>query len=214
DDKALEALGQAAMLASAAERRAMDVEREVVDLHRALLMKQHIGEHYEGTVTALVGSGLFVALDSPYVDVLVKLEALGSDPFQLDDDGLRVVARRSGEIITLGDRMVVRVDEVSIERRTVLARRLRSLASKLEDEAGDDHRRDGRAPPRRLKSKVGAKKGATEARTPGRDPTGKKQAAGKATSIARRAAKEQRRKQRDESAPPAKAGAKKSKHRR
>ena len=35
----------------------MDVEREVVDLYRALLMRDHIGDTCEGTITALVGIG-------------------------------------------------------------------------------------------------------------------------------------------------------------
>jgi ribonuclease R len=124
---ALEALKEAALLASQNERKAMEVEREVVDLHRALLMRNRIGETFEGTVSALVGSGAFVALDEPYVDVLVKYEAMGDEPYELDDEGLCAIGQRSGDVVRLGDRMAVRVDDVSIERRTVLGRRLASI---------------------------------------------------------------------------------------
>jgi ribonuclease R len=78
----------------------MEVEREIVDLYRAVLMRDRIGERYEGTVTALVGSGLFVQLDSPFVDVLVRLEDLGGDRWELDDEKMRVSAARSGESIS------------------------------------------------------------------------------------------------------------------
>ena len=102
----------------------MEVERAIVDLYRTFLMKKHVGERYEGTVTAVVGSGLFVQLDQPFVDVLVRLEDLGPDRYEVDDDALRVVAGRSGDVIALGDRLLVEVVDAAILRRTVYARRV------------------------------------------------------------------------------------------
>jgi ribonuclease R len=121
----------------------MEIEREVVDLHRALYMKDHIGENYAGTVTSVVGSGLYVNLDKPFVDVLVRLESLGTDSYQLDDEGLRVIGTRSGDRIALGDSMMIRVDDVNIARRTVFARRV----------LGDDDRVQPR--PKRATKKSG-----------------------------------------------------------
>ncbi len=68
----------------------MDIEREVVDLHRALLMRDRVGETYEGTVSGVVGSGVYVALDQPYVDVLVRFEGLGPDHYELGEDEISV----------------------------------------------------------------------------------------------------------------------------
>ncbi|MGZ5970570.1 MAG: RNB domain-containing ribonuclease, partial [Polyangiales bacterium] len=127
DDPALELLREAALTASQSERKAMDVEREVVDLHRALLMRSHINETFEGAVSALVGSGAFVAIDAPYVDVLVRYESMGNEPYELDDEGLAAIGQRSGDTIRLGDRMAVRIEDVSIERRTVFGTRLASI---------------------------------------------------------------------------------------
>lgn len=152
---AVESLREAAMLASEKERKVMDVEREVVDLHRCILMRERVGETFEGTVTALVGSGVFVALDAPYVDVMVRFEALGDDAYDLDEDGLRAVGRRSGDAIHLGDRMLVRIDDVALERRQVTGRRI-AVA-----DAGDEPPRG-----RRGGGPKGAKKGgAREDRT-------------------------------------------------
>jgi len=136
-----EALKEAALLASQNERKAMEVEREIVDLHRALLMRNHLGETFEGTVSALVGSGAFVALDQPYVDVLVKYEAMGNEPYELDEEGISAIGQRSGDVVRLGDRMVVRVDDVSIERRTVLGTRLAAIRSERDDAERPLHRR-------------------------------------------------------------------------
>jgi ribonuclease R len=124
DDKTRERLAEAALGSSLAERRAMEVERAIVDLYRAFLMKSHIGDRFEGTVTAVVGSGVFVQLDAPFVDVLVRLEDLGHDHWEVDDDALRVVAVRSGDVVALGDRLLVEVIDAAILRRTVYARRV------------------------------------------------------------------------------------------
>lgn len=123
DGKAVSDLQDAAMTASMAERRSMEVERDVVDLYRASLMKERIGERYEGMVTGLVGSGVFVALDAPFVDVLVRFEDLGAGGYRLDDEGLFAVGERSGDRVGLGDRMVVEIVDASLTRRQVSGRR-------------------------------------------------------------------------------------------
>ena len=121
---AVDILRSSATTASDRERHAMDVEREVVDLYKALYMRAHIGATFTGKVTALVGSGVFVQLDSPFVDVLVKAEALGSDRYELDDEGMRMVGVRSGDAIALGDKMEIVIEDVAILRRSVYGRRL------------------------------------------------------------------------------------------
>jgi ribonuclease R len=123
-ESAREALRAAATTASECERKGMEIEREVVDLHRALLMRSHIGRIYEGTVTSLVGTGVFVNLDDPFVDVLVRMESLGADRYELDDERLRVVGTRSGDRIALGDKLLLEIEDVSVLRRTVYGRRI------------------------------------------------------------------------------------------
>jgi ribonuclease R len=127
-DKAVEALRAAAATASDCERKAMEIEREVVDLYRALYMRPYLGATYEGTVMGLVGTGVFVNVDAPFIDVLVRMEALGQDSYELDDEGLRVIGRRSGDRIALGDPMMVQIEDVSVLRRTVYGRRLTAAA--------------------------------------------------------------------------------------
>ncbi len=131
-EDAAERLRLAATTASDCERRGMEVEREVVDLYRALYMRGFLGSIYEGVVTGLVGSGVFVTLEHPFVDVLVRLESLGSDSYALDEAGLYIVAARSGERITFGDTMMVQIEDAAIMRRLVTAKRV-----PREDEEGD-----------------------------------------------------------------------------
>ena len=121
---ALDALAQSATEASARERAAMEVEREVLDLYRAMYMRDHIGDVAEGTVTAVTGGGLYVTLDDPFVDVLVRYESLGPDRYRIDDDELGVTGERSGDKVYLGDRITVTIEDVALQRRSVLARRI------------------------------------------------------------------------------------------
>src|SRR5690606_23858461 len=113
-----EKLAEAALHSSAAERRAMEVEREILDVYRCFYMIDRIGERFEGTISAFVGSGAFVTLDDPFVDVLVKIEDLGAD-FVVEDDGLMAMSRRSGDAVRLGDRILVEITDCAILRRTV-----------------------------------------------------------------------------------------------
>ncbi len=123
-DGARDQLAEIAFASSVAERRAMEVERAIVDLYRTFLMRNRVGDRFEGTVTAVVGSGVFVQLDAPFVDVLVRLEDLGPDRWEIDDDTLRAVAVRSGDVVALGDRMILEVIDISILRRSVYGRRV------------------------------------------------------------------------------------------
>jgi ribonuclease R len=159
---ALEALEQAATRASTRERAAMEVEREVVDLYRTLLMRDRVGETLEGTVTALVGSGVYVSLDAPFVDVLVRFEGLGPDRYEASEDEISVVGSRSGDTVSLGDRMLVTIEDVAVLRRTVYARRvlpeaaLKHLADARADAPGKER---GRPRRERLQIRVGERRG-------------------------------------------------------
>lgn len=128
----VEKLAEAATQSSLAERRAMEVEREIVDIYRCFYMIDHIGEQFEGTVSAFVGTGAFVALDDPFVDVLVRIEDMGAD-YQIEDDGLMATSARSGDAIRLGDRMLIQVTDCAILRRTIYAKRVRGESELAED---------------------------------------------------------------------------------
>jgi ribonuclease R len=125
----VEDLRSKATLASRAERTVMQAEREVVDVYRCLFMRRHVGDEFEARVTGISGSGVYASVETPFVDVMVRFEALGPDHYEVRDDSLGVVGSRSGESILLGDRLRVLIEDVALERRTVYARRLPSLAS-------------------------------------------------------------------------------------
>jgi ribonuclease R len=120
-----EILSEASIGSSQAERRVMDVERQVADVYRTFFMMDHIGERFAATITSFVGSGAFAAIDAPFVDVMIRTEDMGGD-FEISDDGLEAISARSGDAIRLGDAVMVEIVDCAILRRTVYARRIAS----------------------------------------------------------------------------------------
>jgi ribonuclease R len=101
------------------ERRADEATRGAVAWLKCYYMQERIGEEYDGIVSGVVDFGLFVQLEGLQVDGLVHVSALGQDYFTRDHSGFRLVGRSSGRIYKLGDRLRVRVINVSLDERRV-----------------------------------------------------------------------------------------------
>ena len=115
-----EVIQQAAASASFCERKAMEVEREVVDLYRAFFMRDRVGDILDGAVSGVTAFGIFVVADEPFVEGLVRTDYLSPDDFyDYDDVACRLVGRRSGRTFSLGDRVKVEVLQVSVARRRI-----------------------------------------------------------------------------------------------
>jgi ribonuclease R len=116
---AIEALTELAHASSTHERRAMEAEREAVAMYRAYLMRDQIGQQFEGRISAVTSFGAFVELDEPFVEGLIKLESLGNDSFEYDDIHMRLRGRKTGLTIELGDKVTVEINNVSVVRRRI-----------------------------------------------------------------------------------------------
>jgi ribonuclease R len=114
-----EELQKMAAAASFCERSAMEVEREVVDLYRAFFLRDRIGDVFDGTISGVAGFGVFVVVDDPFVEGLVRVGALTDDYYEFDEATCRLVGRRSGRVFALGDAVKVEVQSVSVVRRKV-----------------------------------------------------------------------------------------------
>ena len=104
---------------SSNERRAMEAEREVVDMYRAFLMRDRVGEEFDGTIAGVLGFGFFVQIESPFIEGLVKVDSLNDDHYELDEESMRLTGRRSGRAFALGDQVRVRIENVSVPRRKI-----------------------------------------------------------------------------------------------
>jgi ribonuclease R len=107
------------MHCSQTERRADEATRDVESWLKCYYMRERIGEEFEGSVSAVVPFGIFVALDDVFVEGLVHVSALGSDYFHYDEAGHRLLGERSGRQFRLADRVRVQLVRVDLETNKI-----------------------------------------------------------------------------------------------
>jgi ribonuclease R len=100
---------------SMTERRADDATRDVEAWLKCFYMRDHLGSVFDGTISAVTGFGLFVALDDLYVEGLVHVSELGADYFHFDAAKHMMLGERTGKRYRLGDRVRVKVVRVDME---------------------------------------------------------------------------------------------------
>ncbi|KQU66217.1 MULTISPECIES: ribonuclease R [unclassified Rhizobacter] len=104
---------------SANERRADEASRDVEAWLKCRFMREHLGEEYGGTVTAVTSFGLFVTLDGLYVEGLIHITELGGEYFKFDEARQELRGERSGVRYTVGARVRVQVSRVDLDGRKI-----------------------------------------------------------------------------------------------
>lgn len=98
---------------SATERRAMAAERETADRLLAQYMSARLGAEFEGKISGVTRSGLFVRLEETGADGFVPASTLGKDYFVYVQDQQAMIGERTGERFRLGDKVRVRLLEAA-----------------------------------------------------------------------------------------------------
>ena len=103
--------GEIAVLAersSKCERKAVDLERDVTAMKMAEFMEEHIGEIFEGVVSGMIDSGMFVELPNT-IEGMIRFETIRSDFLIFDSKRMLVYSRGSKKQYRLGDKIRVLV---------------------------------------------------------------------------------------------------------
>lgn len=112
-------LAAMAMRASGRERKVMDIEREVLDIYRTFFMRDRVGDELDGVVSGVTHFGIFVTVEQPFVEGLVRLADLPGDHYEFDERKLRLSGKLTGRGFGLGDVVKVKVASVSVARRKI-----------------------------------------------------------------------------------------------
>lgn len=114
-----EALARAGEHYSQTERRADEASRSVMSWLKCNYMQQHIGEEFEGTITAATDFGLFVTLNDLYVDGMLHISQLGNDYFVFDAASQSLVGQQHNQRFALGDVVRIKVAGVNLDDRKI-----------------------------------------------------------------------------------------------
>ncbi len=104
---------------SAKERRAMQAERNLIDLRRCQVMLGRVGEEFFGTISSVAEFGFFVELDDLYVEGLVHLRTLKNDYYHFDPTLLALLGERHRRQFKIGMRVRVKLAKVELWRRRI-----------------------------------------------------------------------------------------------
>jgi ribonuclease R len=110
---------------SANERRADEASRDVEAWLKCRFMREHLGEEYSGTVSAVAAFGLFVTLDALYVEGLVHITELGGEYYRFDETRQELRGERTGVRYAVGARVRVQVSRVDLDSRKIDFRMVR-----------------------------------------------------------------------------------------
>lgn len=101
------------------ERKAVEAERESTKFFQTLFVSDKIGEEFEGTVSGIAEFGLFVKMDKNYCEGLVPMSEIPGDRFYFDADKYAIVGAKSKKEYNFGDKVKVRIYEVSSSKRQI-----------------------------------------------------------------------------------------------
>ncbi len=100
---------------SSTERRADEASRDVVQWLKCYFMKDRVNDEFTGLISGVTGFGIFVTLESMYVEGLVHIAELGNDYFRFDAARQELRGERTGRMFRLGSKVQVRVAHVDLD---------------------------------------------------------------------------------------------------
>jgi ribonuclease R len=118
-DELVEDLPEIAKHTSDMERRADEAERELLQWKKVRFMADKVGDEYEGFITGVAPFGLFVSLSEHYVEGLVHVSSMADDYYRFVEQQHVLRGENTKKIYRLGDKVVVQVVKVDMERRQV-----------------------------------------------------------------------------------------------
>ena len=104
---------------SANERRADEASRDVEAWLKCYFIRDKLGEEFTGVISSVATFGIFVQLDSLYIEGLVHVTELGTDYFKYDEARHELRGERTGIRYQLTDRVTVQVSRVDLDARKI-----------------------------------------------------------------------------------------------
>ena len=108
-----EMLSETGQKISDTERRSMTAERDTTDRYLAAFLSERLGAEMPGRISGIAKFGVFVKLDETGADALVPIRSLGDEYFDYDQASQTLMGSKTGIIIGLGVKVVVKLLEAA-----------------------------------------------------------------------------------------------------
>lgn len=103
---------------SETERRAVVIEREVVDMKKAEYITKYINKEFDGMINSITSFGIYVSLANT-VEGLVHISALRDDYYIFDEDLMTLTGERRKKVYRVGDSVRIKVMKTNISEGEV-----------------------------------------------------------------------------------------------
>ncbi len=100
------------------ERKAMEAERESMKFFQLLYIADHVGGTFTGLIAGMIEKGLFVELEENHVEGFIPFSEM-QETFYLSENRLKALGRSSGTVLTMGERIKVKVEQADMTLKRV-----------------------------------------------------------------------------------------------
>ncbi|HNS41268.1 MAG TPA: ribonuclease R [Taishania sp.] len=101
------------------ERKAADAERESTKYFQTIFVLDKIGEEFDGTVSGITENGMYVKMTENQCEGMIAMNQLPGDRYYFDEEKYRIVGAKTKHEFNLGDKVRVRIYEVSPRKRQI-----------------------------------------------------------------------------------------------
>ncbi len=99
------------------EKRAAEAERASIKYKQVELMKEHIGEDFDGIISGVTEWGFYVELNESKCEGLVHIRELDDDYYFFDEDNYSIIGRRNKKTYQLGDPVKIKIVKADLEKK-------------------------------------------------------------------------------------------------
>jgi ribonuclease R len=101
------------------EKKAAEAERASIKYKQVEYLSDKVGQEFEGIISGVTRWGLYVELIESKSDGMIPMAELSGDYYEVDEKNFRLVGRNTGEVINMGDRVLVQVKSTSLMLRQI-----------------------------------------------------------------------------------------------
>ena len=101
------------------ERSAIDAERDSIKLKQVEYLSEHLGEEFDGVISGVMSSGVFVDLKDIHCEGMVRVSDLTDDYYEYDEQRHCLVGKNHGKKYQLGKEIRVTVVKTDVKARQI-----------------------------------------------------------------------------------------------